>query len=239
MVYSPRKTLLAVAAALVASSNAVELNADNFAEMTAGKTVFLKFYAPWCGHCKAMAEDWETLETVFAKHEVALVGSVDCTDEANDQLCADFNIEGFPTLAWGEPSATEDYYGGRDYESLKKFADEHITKPVCSIFNADACSDEEKASIASVEAKTDDELRAVAETIRKLSKEANDAFEAFLEELNDRYEQEEDAHNAKLAKLKEDHHFKYVLQAFAKRGIGNPLSQDEHAADDDGMGDEL
>ncbi len=95
MVYSSR-SLLVLAASLAASnynSNALELTSENFAEMTAGKSVFLKFYAPWCGHCKAMTADWAKLEKDFEGHDVALVASVDCTDEANDQICADFNIE--------------------------------------------------------------------------------------------------------------------------------------------------
>lgn len=32
---------------LVASANAVELTLENFDEHTAGKTVFIKFQAPW------------------------------------------------------------------------------------------------------------------------------------------------------------------------------------------------
>jgi hypothetical protein len=33
--------------ALVAAANAIELTPDNFDEETAGKTVFIKFLAPW------------------------------------------------------------------------------------------------------------------------------------------------------------------------------------------------
>jgi len=36
-----------VALALLASASAVELTPDNFDEMTAGRSVFIKFLAPW------------------------------------------------------------------------------------------------------------------------------------------------------------------------------------------------
>ena len=94
MIYNTSRTaLLAIAASLVAGSSALELTPENFAEMTAGKTVFLKFYAPWCGHCKAMAGDWAKLEADFKDHAVALVASVDCADDDNQEICSDFNVE--------------------------------------------------------------------------------------------------------------------------------------------------
>lgn len=127
--------------------------------------------------------------------------------------------------------------GGRDYESLKEFADEHITKPICSIFNMDACSDDEKAAINEIDAKSDEDLLQAANVIADLAKEANAEFEAYLERLNEEYEKEEAKHNEKIAKIKEDHKFRYVQQVFAKRGITNPVSMDDE--DDDDMGGEL
>jgi len=39
--------LAILALALVAAANAIELNPDNFDEVTSGKSVFIKFLAPW------------------------------------------------------------------------------------------------------------------------------------------------------------------------------------------------
>jgi hypothetical protein len=42
-----KSALFALAALLAGSASAVELTLDNYDELTAGKTVFIKFLAPW------------------------------------------------------------------------------------------------------------------------------------------------------------------------------------------------
>ena len=42
-----KSSILALAALMLGTANAIELTPDNFDEMTAGKTVFIKFLAPW------------------------------------------------------------------------------------------------------------------------------------------------------------------------------------------------
>jgi protein disulfide-isomerase-like protein len=58
----------------------------------ADRTIFVKFYAPWCGHCKALAPDWKKLAGEFDGH----VGKIDCTIE--QELCKAEGVKGYPTL---------------------------------------------------------------------------------------------------------------------------------------------
>ena len=50
--------------------------------MKSDKDVFIKMYAPWCGHCKAMAPTWEELAESMADDEGVMIADFDAT--AND-----------------------------------------------------------------------------------------------------------------------------------------------------------
>ena len=81
----------------------------------------------------------------FADSKTALVGDVDCT-AAGKPLCDSNGVQGFPTIKWGDPSALEDYQGGRDFDSLKKHAETKL-KPSCSPTNLHLCDDAKKAEV--------------------------------------------------------------------------------------------
>jgi thioredoxin-like negative regulator of GroEL len=53
---------------------------------------FVKAYAPWCGHCKAMAGPWDVLADTHSKADDLKVGKVDCTSDEGEAVCERFGV---------------------------------------------------------------------------------------------------------------------------------------------------
>jgi protein disulfide-isomerase A6 len=114
--------LLALLIACAAASNVVELTPDNFDDVVDGsKAAFVEFFAPWCGHCKKLAPDYEIVADAFAKIKEAVVAKVDC--DANNELCKKYDVSGYPTLKFFPKGSTtpEDYNGGRTPDAIVAF----------------------------------------------------------------------------------------------------------------------
>jgi len=185
----------------LAADDDLHLDPTNFDEMTAGKSVFLKMYAPWCGHCKKMAPDWVKLQGEINVGKDALVASVDCT-AAGKPICDAHGVKGFPTLKYGDPAALEDYQGGRTYGDLKKFAEENL-KPSCSPANIDLCDDEKKAKIEELQAMDKADLDAKIKSSEGELADAEKAFKELVEGLQKQYEAANKEKDSKLKDIKD------------------------------------
>jgi protein disulfide-isomerase-like protein len=111
---------------IVRSENVLVLTPDNFDSYVGGsKPAFVEFYAPWCGHCKSLAPEYEIVGKSFEKvKNFVSIAKVDC--DANKDLCAKYDVKGYPTLKWfpANGAEAEAYNGGRTAEDIVKFVNE-------------------------------------------------------------------------------------------------------------------
>ncbi|CAG8443958.1 145_t:CDS:10 [Funneliformis mosseae] len=98
----------------------VLLTAKNFDQLTSSGIWFIKFFAPWCGHCQKLAPVWEELGREL-QYKVN-VGKVDCTVDSG--LCGRFKVQGYPTLKLLQnPDDIIEYKGSRQLNTLRDFAE--------------------------------------------------------------------------------------------------------------------
>jgi len=118
------KTVLALAiVALATASDVLDLGDSDFADTLADHDIALvKFYAPWCGHCKRLAPEFDKASAVLSNSDppVALV-KVDCTAEGKD-TCSKYGVSGYPTLKiFKRGEQTDDYNGERSADGIVKY----------------------------------------------------------------------------------------------------------------------
>eukprot|EP00980_Cylindrotheca_fusiformis_P029069 scaffold22713_cov139-Cylindrotheca_fusiformis.AAC.6 len=243
--------LLAVSVVSPVTAKVVTLNDDNYERVTAGKTVFIKYFAPWyalslysfcympnrqliiihfCdfrnpGADTAIAEDWEKLADEWAGSDIGLIAEVDCTGESTQILCSD--IEGFPTLKYGDPSVLDEYQGERDYDELAAFAKENL-KPSCSPKNLSLCDEATKKEISKFESMSFAELSGLAEEVNQQIAELEDVAGDKIMVLESQINEIIEKYNVDSQKLKADSNFKYMMS------ILNTMEEEDEIAGDSG-----
>lgn len=110
------------AAVSVFADDVVILTEDNFEkEIGQDRGALVEFYAPWCGHCKKLAPEYEKLGASFKKAKSILIGKVDCDEHKS--VCSKYGVSGYPTLQWFPKGSLEPkkYEGPRTAEALTEF----------------------------------------------------------------------------------------------------------------------
>lgn len=114
---NPKKPLMA------ANTNgvSVSLTAESFQKLVTmtQDPWFIKFYAPWCPHCQAMAPTWEQLaKNMKGKLNI---GEVNCDKE--HRLCKDVHARAFPTLLFFKGGERAEYEGLRGLGDFIKYSE--------------------------------------------------------------------------------------------------------------------
>lgn len=114
---------LAVASAADSVIDYSNLSPEAFkTEVDSQDLILVKFYAPWCGHCKRLAPEYEEAATRLTGDDPAVpLAKVDCTNESGGKdICSQEGVQGYPTVKIFRNGKSTDYSDGRDADSIVK-----------------------------------------------------------------------------------------------------------------------
>ncbi|KAI5820729.1 thioredoxin-like protein [Pyronema omphalodes] len=126
-----KKAVPAVVATPNPTGESLPLDTERFTKLitTTRDAWLVKFYAPWCGHCQAMAPAWAELGKEM-KGELN-IGEVNC--EAEKRLCKDLKIKGYPTILYFQNGERVEYDGLRGMGDLVSYARKAVDSGVKEI----------------------------------------------------------------------------------------------------------
>lgn len=171
-----RKTALCVLAAATAvfGSDVTQLKKDTFDEFIASHDLVLaEFFAPWCGHCKALAPEYEEAATTLKEKDISLV-KVDCTEESG--LCQTYGVDGYPTLkVFRGKDNISPYTGQRKAAAITSYMVKQ-SLPAVSLLTSETLEDFKKADKVVLVAYFDGADKASNETFTKAAEKLRDSY---------------------------------------------------------------
>ncbi|KAL2504688.1 Protein disulfide isomerase-like 1-2 [Abeliophyllum distichum] len=133
------------------------LDHSNFSETVSKHNfVVVEFYAPWCGHCQALAPEYEKAASILSSHDPPIVlAKVDANDESNRELASEFEIQGFPTIKILRNGGKniQEYKGPREADGIVDFLKKQVGPPsaeIKSVEDAGNLINEEKIYVVGV-----------------------------------------------------------------------------------------
>jgi thioredoxin-like negative regulator of GroEL len=136
-----------------------------------------------------MKPAWDQLSDEFKSSKTVVVADVDCT--VHKDLCGKYGVRGYPTIKYFTSSTAADgdaYEGGRDFDSLKKFADESLG-PSCSNDNIDLCDAEQTAILEKYNGMSADERKKIVDDATAAIDAAEENAKEQVKKLQSRYEE--------------------------------------------------
>lgn len=148
----------------------ITLTGETFDDVVSKETLMLvEFYAPWCGHCKALAPEYERAAKLLEKLPTPIkLAKVDATLEKD--LAVRYNVQGYPTLFIFRRGKHFKYDGPRDELGIYNFMKKQQESPSIYIH-----------SLNELEKKTPDDFPAVLGVFS--SKDSNE-FQIFEDAIN-------------------------------------------------------
>ncbi|PAA63648.1 hypothetical protein BOX15_Mlig025829g3, partial [Macrostomum lignano] len=118
---------IALAAQISSSAARVVEVGEEFIGRDASQAFLVKFYAPWCGHCRNMEPAYEEVSDRLAGSPVT-VARIDAT--VHQAAAAHFRVRGFPTLIYVKGDTRHEFRGERTADEIVKFVNRVSGDPV-------------------------------------------------------------------------------------------------------------
>ncbi|PSC75600.1 disulfide isomerase-like 1-4 [Micractinium conductrix] len=110
------------------------------------KYMLVEFYAPWCGHCKALKPEYAKAALALKDYsEDVGLAKVDATEEK--EIAGKFEIQGYPTLKWFiDGKEASDYSGGRTADDIVRWIKKKTGPATTEIADVEALEKAKKES---------------------------------------------------------------------------------------------
>ena len=152
-----------------ADGSVIALTQSTFDEhIKKNKYVLAEFYAPWCGHCKALAPHYEKAAEHFKHTDLpegkkVSLAKIDATEEK--ELGDRFQVRGYPSLMWFVDGKQSEYDGGRTSETIIEWIVDAVSP---AVKEAEAAPEPSKRPVVVLAGPTKtSEFEALADTNRK------------------------------------------------------------------------
>eukprot|EP01138_Halocafeteria_seosinensis_P015457 gb/GECG01015775.1/.p1 GENE.gb/GECG01015775.1/~~gb/GECG01015775.1/.p1 ORF type:complete len:504 (+),score=111.12 gb/GECG01015775.1/:1-1512(+) len=129
-------------------------------------TLLVEFYAPWCGHCKALAPEYAKAAKELKKEGHALA-KLDATE--NRKSAEEYGVKGFPTLKFFKNGKATEYTGDRTANGIVQWVLKRSGPPAASVESGEKAEEETQKNDVTVFGFFDKSDGKAAKTFEKIA----------------------------------------------------------------------